>query len=238
MSASKELLLYLNTKDSTINSNGDYSFNLEKSITRCRTIQLVSFNIPFDFYNIDATNNKIIFREVGDIVDRTASISAGEYGSYSFINGIAAAMTAVGGQTYTVTYSKSTFKITITGSSSDFTIYSTSTIKDQIGLTTTITSTSKILTFQNEMDLLLYKELQIHLPQLIVNYGVTINDMLSVVSFSGYRYGQIMRENQSSIECILNVKELNSITLSVVSESGWSPNFQSDLSFVFRITTY
>ena len=44
-SASKEIVLYLNTADAIMDDQGDYTFTLQRGITGSRSIQLIFYNI-------------------------------------------------------------------------------------------------------------------------------------------------------------------------------------------------
>ena len=115
-------------------------------------------------------------------------------------------------------------KYTITGSSKNFTIlYSTTKMRDLIGLTANTTSVNNSMTLDT-VNLMPSTELQIRLPHMIANYEsskTNLNqDIIQVVSLSGYQYTQVIRENMSSVECALLNDFISSITVSVVDQTG------------------
>ena len=67
--ASTKVLLYVNTNQAAINSDGDWFLGLQHPISSGRSIQLSSFSIPYDWYNIGTTNNKLSWKEYGDVTD-------------------------------------------------------------------------------------------------------------------------------------------------------------------------
>ena len=77
--ASNKQLLYVNTNQATVNGDGDWYFTLQHSISNVRSIQLTSYSIPYDWYNVDSTSNKLYWSEAGDVTDRVITIAPGWY---------------------------------------------------------------------------------------------------------------------------------------------------------------
>ena len=104
----------------TSNSN-DCLFNIRKSSSfppRVYNLVLETFTIPNTVYNINSSNNNLLWTRGGD---QSATIPAGNYTSTTLATAIKTAMDgASDGNTYTVSYSATTFKYTITGSASAF----------------------------------------------------------------------------------------------------------------------
>ena len=71
------------------------------------------------YFLVDATNNKIDFDESG--AELTGTIASGAYNDNTLSTAVAAAMNAVGGQTYIVAYSESLGKFAI-GATANFTL--------------------------------------------------------------------------------------------------------------------
>jgi len=93
-------------------STSDFIIQLPQAIKDCRKIELLSASIPATIYNVDSSNNKIYFNDGGN---KTATITSGAYTSLTLPTAIKTAMDAVSAINFTVSYSETTFKITITG---------------------------------------------------------------------------------------------------------------------------
>lgn len=70
-------------------------------------------SIPFSFYMVNGYNNAIAFREAGDGINRVAYLPQGNYDAASIIPALETALTTAGTQSYTVSYSDTTGRLTI-----------------------------------------------------------------------------------------------------------------------------
>jgi hypothetical protein len=242
-SASKDVLLYCNTKDAMLNTDGDYVFTLARAIKNVKTIQLMSYNLIWSFPNFRTSTNKLIFSEADTpSVKRTVTFDVGNYEEEDVTSELAEAMSNAGSQVYTVSVNYVTEAFTITGGSKNFTIYlNGTTMNELIGLTADSTSVGNVLTLDGQMNLLPTSEIQIRLPSLIQNYEASLTnqnqDLIAVASLSGYAYGDVLKENLSSIECACLLPYIAQFTLSMVDESGFTPDFapNKSMSFLFKI---
>ncbi|KAI9093139.1 hypothetical protein DFS34DRAFT_652723 [Phlyctochytrium arcticum] len=75
--------------------------------------RVISVNFIQNWDSSNTTNNKIMFAEAGDSSPRTATIPTGTYHSSSITGAVAAALTAVGTQTYTCAYNEVTRRLII-----------------------------------------------------------------------------------------------------------------------------
>jgi len=236
-------LLTVSSQDAQYTGEGDYAFIFKQNaINDAKTIQLYSYTIPWSFFNVTKFTNTIIFSEgAGNI---TATISAGNYSVYDLQTALASALTTAGSQSYTVTFSSVTSMLTISAPTTTFTIvYSGTTMMKLIGLTANITSSgvSNSLTFQDTIDLLPSKYLTIKLPNLINTCSSTDSldqSAIAVVSFSGYNFGDTIREQESGIELKLFKKDLSLMILSIVDQNLFTPDFDpaEPWSMTFRIS--
>ena len=252
--ASNKVLLYVNTNQASVNSDGDWFFTLQHPISNVRSIQLTSYSIPYDWYNIDSTCNKLYWREDGDIADRLITVAPGWYSATTLQTAISTYMNVSKGGSGTQQYTcpptqRMDLRLEIdggTGATKQFAFYKTSpsnnvsTISDIIGLTGTVTSSNYVLITQNILKLLPVTEVQIHLPRLISNFGTTDNDIILVHPMAGWDIGSMMRENNPSDDYASNLKEISSFVISVTDQNGWTPNFSGTqpLSFSFVVTTW
>jgi hypothetical protein len=240
---SKETILYLNTGDGAyFNDNGDYSWNLFRPLTNVKNIQLVSYNVPWTFPNVTPATNILVFSESNNPTNLlTVTLPVGQYADEDIVTQLGLAMSNAGHQIYTITENFISSNFTIVGSLRDFTLYyASSTLASLIGLEADTTSSSKTLVL-GQYDLVPSTELQIRLPNLINIYeGSTTNlnfDLIQSASLSGYQYGDLTRENQSSVICATTVSQISQIVVSVTDQSLYTPFFDPDvaLSFLFRL---
>lgn len=115
-------------------TTSDFTFSFNRNNSRITEIILESIQIPFSFYVINSSNNVITFNS-GAIV---ATIAPGNYNSSSLSLELKNKInTAFGDTNTTVTYSSSTFKLTITRTTSfvidSFVTIPASTLSKTIG---------------------------------------------------------------------------------------------------------
>ena len=108
--------LYLNSKDSFIGTSANFLVDFEKSGVEFSDSQVaigLDYAIfPNLIYPIRSNGrNTLVFNEGGG--NLTATITEGNYDSTAFCTALKTAMEAVGGDTYTITVSSTTNKITI-----------------------------------------------------------------------------------------------------------------------------
>jgi hypothetical protein len=235
--------LTLHTSDALYDDDYNYMFPLSEGLQRVKNIQLLSYNMTWSFPNIRTMTNTIVWSEQGSATKFTAQLDVGNYSDEDVVIDLVAKMNATAGltQTYTISENFNTQKFSLTGSLKEFTVYyPDTTLCDLIGLTETSTSTNKTLTFGNKFNLQPSSEIQIRLPNLIHTYGSGKNkfqDLIQIVSLSGYTYGDLIKENNSSVVCATLVDKIPSVTMSITDNTGysldWDPNI--DMSFVFQI---
>ena len=161
----KERMLYLDSKNVTYNNDYDFQFSFKENISNVKSIQLVSFNIPYVRDTITTFNNKINFSENGTLA--TAVLSSGTYDAYSLAHAMKTALDAAStqGNTFTVTYSPITYRYTIASNTTEFIIKNYTSYSDTAGKVIGISSTddsvssSRTLQLPNKIDLLPVKQL-------------------------------------------------------------------------------
>lgn len=91
-------------------SSTNMTINLNRAVDRVKKIQLVSMQVPFTYYAINSTNNKIKL----DIFGASVAVVPGNYNSTTFPVALKTALDTGGaGAPFTVTYSSLTHKLTI-----------------------------------------------------------------------------------------------------------------------------
>lgn len=108
-------------QNQTSNETGSFSINLVRNYGYVKKLKLEYINIPVLGYNVTSSNNTIYFSAPGGSPTYTVTIPSGAYNAYSLCTAIALAMnTAVGSSIFTVTYSPTTFLITIASSTPNY----------------------------------------------------------------------------------------------------------------------
>lgn len=121
--------LYLDSLDG-VQTDGSYlktdwpTFYLSRPLQNIAAMKVVQAEIPFSYYVVHGINNTFTLTEPAG--SATVTIPIGNYNSSTMATALGAALTAasvgLNGRTYTVTYSSSLEKFTITASAGDFTL--------------------------------------------------------------------------------------------------------------------
>jgi hypothetical protein len=237
-------LLTVSSQDAQYTGEGDYAFVFKQNpINDAKTIQLYSYSIPWSFYNVTKFTNTFIFSE-GVGANITSTIPVGQYSVYDLQTALASSMTTAGTQTYTVTFNNVTSLLTVSAPTTAFTFHFTgTTLCKLIGLTANITSSgvTNSLTFQDMIDLLPSKYLTVKLPNLINTCSSSDSldqSAIAVIPFSGYNFGDTMREQESGIELKLAKKDLSLVIISIVDQNLFTPDFDplEPWSMTFRVS--
>ena len=109
---SKTSIIVINSLDriNPFDSSTRFTVKIRPAIQGATSVSLAYVLIPNSTYNITAANNLLSF---DDGAVRTIAIPPGSYTTTTLGTTIAAAMTAAGSQTYTVTYNPITYHYTI-----------------------------------------------------------------------------------------------------------------------------
>ena len=246
MSRTRDELIFLRSQDATYDSNYDFSFQLKHGLHNVKSLQLITYNIPYAFPNVDAYGNSLVFTEEGNT--KTITIAVGTYDISALIVALKAAMDAAStsGNTFTISFSDITNTLTFTSSTTEFTIVKTgTTLIDTIGLSNNITSSTRSLTLPRSVDLLTVKELQIHLRGLIRNYESNnddqSSDMLMLVPLAGNDPYSYITNSYTGVELDSLDTNIYMITMSIVDQKGFSPDWdvhQYPFSILLKATVF
>jgi hypothetical protein len=113
-----------NRNSSSTTTSSSFTYTLNGTVNRVHKISVLSVQIPFSYYVINSTNNTI--RVTVGASTESATVPNGNYNSATICTALVSAMSTLSGNPYTVTYSQSTMKLTIS-SASTFKILSTGT---------------------------------------------------------------------------------------------------------------
>lgn len=107
-------------------------------------MKILEAEIPFSFYVVNSSNNTFTLLEPASA---TVTIPVGNYTSLTLPTALGSALTSAspGGRTYTVTYSSTTLKLTITASAGTFTLVVNTDLQLFLGLDATSASSGTTL---------------------------------------------------------------------------------------------
>lgn len=151
--------LYLQSDEySTKTSDASVTFDLKQKVTipagTRALVGLIDFEMPYSFYNVTQYNNKFnVSTSVGEL---NLELPLQNYDSDSIIdalNNLLSTNASTIGTTIVMTVNYNTNKFTFTSNTLDFTILDTTTLWYELGLVLPQTSSSKVLTATNTLNL-------------------------------------------------------------------------------------
>lgn len=200
MDANKTNHFYIINSNDRLSSESDINFTCKPHrFNHTSAFGIKEVLIPHTFYNVNSNNNTLIIRKNGDTQDRNVTVTPGNYNLTNFIVALKAAMDASGGpaQTYTITSSDITAKITIAQNNSSFIIRKESSIYYLLGSSNLVdTSDSISHTMVNVYDLGYTNYVKIYSTQLtkyntrVVSSGNDSNSLLCIVPVYNSVFGQ------------------------------------------------
>jgi hypothetical protein len=105
--------LHVDTKSRAYSHSHDFAIELKPAIFSLKSVKLLALSLPISNYMVDTTNNQIYFTD--GVTEYIGNITPGIYNSDNIITAVKTAMEATGfGGTVTVTFSETTYKLTIT----------------------------------------------------------------------------------------------------------------------------
>lgn len=149
--------LLIKSSDRLSSSTGSHNFRLQLTTPiENGDYELVSVSMPNSFYVVNDTNNKIYFTD--DSTARTATLTNGYYSTSTLPTEIKSAMETANSsfQTYTVSYSSSTSKFTVSAAGNftfDFASNTSNSARKLLGMNATDDSAATSHTSDNIVDL-------------------------------------------------------------------------------------
>lgn len=127
-------------------------FRFDTPVKRIAKMKVLEAEIPFSFYVINTENNTFTLTEV---TSDTVTIPVGNYTSVTLPTALAAALTSAspGTRTYTVTYSATTQKFTITANSGTFSLALNAQLQLILGMSATPSSSGSVLVSPNAVQI-------------------------------------------------------------------------------------
>jgi hypothetical protein len=129
------VLVYINSEDRTYGTNEEFTTVFERPITGVTQAEIISIEIPYTFYTINATNNVLIINLENDLTDYVVTIPPGSYGISMYTQVLQGLLENDVDSDFLVLYNRQTFKITITNANKAFRFKAEgTTMADIIGL--------------------------------------------------------------------------------------------------------
>lgn len=160
----KMLLIDSRDRLSYSNSSSDFTIELPEAITNIERVRLVAANVPNTIYNVRSTNNIIRWTRGSAF---TYTIPEGAYTVTNLLSTIQTGMNAADANSYTLTYSSTTYKVTIAGSAAFVLNWSgSSTPYYMLGFSSSDSSSGTSHTGTNVANMMLPYNLLVEIPQL------------------------------------------------------------------------
>lgn len=185
-----------------------------------------NIQIPRTNFNVNSTNNKVYFIDA-DAVAYTATIISGSYTSSTLPAALVAAMELVSAQTYTVTFSSTTGKLTITPGAGTismlFSTYSTATARYLLGFEAEDTTAAASVTSTNSVDLSYPPSVAIMINEALdTNYGPfreTGSEYSIYVPFS-QAYGAYTDQSSFDIQQKIKLRTTKSLNIRLLDHDN------------------
>lgn len=231
---------YLNPASDAIKNNNWYSdvtFNIsgllkDDNNILYNTISIVHCEIPYSFYVVNESNNKLV------LSTGTINVPYGNYNANSLMKYINTQLPV----NMILSFDATTGKMKLTYNQW-FSILSTSTIQKLLGLAvnTTYSSTSNVIAFPYPMNVLGTKNLYIKSNVMLANYNSLTKDYvtLSCIPVNVEPYGIILYNNYSNSAYIIRNKKLDNVEIKIFDDNNNFVDFNNiEWNITIEITTY
>ena len=164
-----------------------FTIILNNPLSKVQQAEVISAEIPYSFYNINSTNNVLKFTAAATLY--TVTFPSGNYGITNFATVLQALMNAQFAG-FTITYDKTTYKLTFTNATAFSLNFPANTMAPLIGLTAT-SSTATSVTPQKIINIsgpksLLIKSIRLTRPKITRPFlNQAQNDILYKVPING-----------------------------------------------------
>lgn len=226
-------LINLNSADATL-LNGTFlsnvSFKFPSLITPKKNIKnitcsVLNAQIPYSYYNVNVYNN--IFKIDNGTGVQTITITRGNYNANTLISEIIYQLSLAGISGVSITLSSFTGVLTWTTSAPSMTIISSgSTALKFLGLNTTSNTTSVSQKIVSPYPLNLLYTLKIRITSTALNIDCldsSVSGSLNVLasfSVSAANFGVILYENQTNIQSVVTVRDLNGFDIRILDDDS------------------
>ena len=204
-------------------------------------LSVQSASIPYSFYNVDYFNNKLVYSVNGGS-DITITIPQGNYSTTSLKNYLSSVLTG-----FSITYSSLNNTFSFTHSTSNFVFKNSSTCMEILGFDETddYTSTAKVLTSVNSINLFTIRNIYIASNNLslnnINNSTPNLCNILASIPLTSGANSVITYSNTNNVKTGVNdVKNFTLLQVALTDQDGdildlngchWSLTLQIDYTY-------
>ena len=237
-------IIALTSQSATIKYNSDYLSNVRYNLGAIynndddiihKHVQLLNAQIPYSFYVVNYTNNKLVIKKVGDPVFTTVSIPVGNYNANSLISTLVSLLDSLAGIIIEISLSNINGVLTffrLTGG--DIIISSQSTCLGILGFksNTTYTSVADTLVAPYPLNLLGIKTLQIRSSNLVMSNISSVNGgqttLLAAIPVDCVPFGMMDYSDKGNNLISIHNDSLDDLDLDIIDgESGAYINFNN-----------
>lgn len=223
---SEKIQIYLNSKRANKyinNQTSDCIFFLPQlNIKKPKniTISVLSAQLPYSFYNINNTNNKLVYK-INEIVN-TVYFTVSNYN----VNSLKDHIVTLLGSDFNIIYSASANKFTISNTSFDFTLLESSNCFELLGLSESDhTSISRILISDLVCNLFTIRNIQIASENFILNnidsFNPNNSNILASIPINTIYNGIIGYNNDHNVYSEINsVNNLTQLHIKLTDQDG------------------
>lgn len=228
--------------NSDTNYKSQIEFNIPNLIRKDDTIEYIMFSVPYavipvSFYTINDTNNKLVVLENG-VTTTYTFLPYGNYNANQFIT-IFKSLLPV---RFNITLDSISSKFTITNTTFNFTLLSSSTIDFIMGFSGNVSSTSLSLVMPRVCNFLALPRINMRcnvLANSTMSGTQQTNDLVITIPNNSKPNGEIIYNNSSGIQMLFQQDILSSFVVSLTNDNGQLINFNGISSFwVFQFDIY
>lgn len=221
--------------------NGDFKsavrYNIPDAIVYDDTIEYIYWSIPFCIipnsnYIINETNNRLDILMLG--ITTSYYFEFGNYNANLFISKFKSIVPS----SFNISLNSINNKFTITNTTNDFSLLTTSTLDYIIGFSDTLSSVDKSISCPRSCNFLPIPRINITCPQLsnssIMSNINDISNIILSVPNNAKLNGQIIYQNVSHIKKLFKNDRFDNFTISLCDDNGTPINFNG-ISFYMSI---
>jgi len=225
-----------------VNYKSQIEFNLPNLIRKEDDIEYIMFSVPYaivpvSFYTINDTNNSLVVLE-NSITTTYTFLPYGNYNANQFITIFKTLLPA----RFNITLDAISSRFTITNTTYNFTLLSTSTIDYIMGFSGNTASSALSLTCPRVCNFLALPRINMRcnvLANSIMTGSQQTNDLVITIPNNSKPNGEIVYNNSSGIQMLFQQETLSTFVVSLTNDIGQLINFNGVSSFwVFQFDIY
>jgi hypothetical protein len=225
-----------------VNYKSQIEFNIPNLIRKEDDIEYIMFSVPYaivpvSFYTINDTNNSLVVLE-NSITTTYTFLPYGNYNANQFITIFKSLLPA----RFNITLDAISSRFTITNTTYNFTLLSTSTIDYIMGFSGNTASSSLSLTCPRVCNFLSLPRINMRcnvLANSIMTGSQQTNDLVITIPNNSKPNGEIVYNNSSGIQMLFQQETLSTFVVSLTNDIGQLINFNGVSSFwVFQFDIY